>query len=301
MQTRRDFVGKLAGAGALAALGGGCRVFAGADDSPAVSPPYEDVIRDRLWMWGHGGAAFDKPRHTAGIPPAEPIEMNDACRYLGIPNVCVCRYANLPKAEDCAAYLKTFKDIKRIAFSVVDGAEGSWRSKYELAKALRKDNPNLTTVWLDDFFTPQSLSRPEDLVEFRRTLDNDGFKLASVLYPDQEGIKPEFKDMLSLCDQISVWFWYARNIPGMKDDIRKVRDLVGPEKALIMGVYMWDFGSGSPVPEHLMRRQLEIGGELMAERRLSGLVFHPTSLVSRKLASVEISRRWIAENGMRRI
>lgn len=299
MLSRRDMIGNLAGA--VAVLGGGCRVFSGRSDSFAVSPPYEDVIRDRLWMWGHGGTAFDKPRHTAGIPPAEPIEMNDACRYLGIPNVCVCRYGNLPKAEDCAAYLKTFKDIKRIAFSIVDGAAGSWREKYELARKLRKDNPNLTTVWLDDFFTPQTLSRPENLVEFRRMLDDDGFKLASVLYPDQEGVKPEFKDMLSLCDQISVWFWYAKNIPGMKDDIRKVRDLVGPEKALIMGVYMWDFGSSSPVPDRLMHRQLEIGGELMAERQLSGLVFHPTSLVSRKLASVEISRRWIAENGMRRI
>jgi hypothetical protein len=76
MLSRRDMIGNLAGA--VAVLGGGCRVFSGRSDSLAVSPPYEDVIRDRLWMWGHGGTAFDKPRHTAGIPPAEPIEMNDA-------------------------------------------------------------------------------------------------------------------------------------------------------------------------------------------------------------------------------
>lgn len=294
---RREFLA-LAGSAAL----GGCRMLGGVrNDAGAVVPAYENTVRDRLWMWGHGGRAFDKPRATANIPPAEPIEMNDACRYLGIPNVCVCRYANLPKAEDCAAYLKTFKDIKRIAFSIVDGAAGTWREKYALAKSLRRDNPNLGTVWLDDFFTPQKLSRPEDLPAFRKMLDDDGFRLASVLYPDQEGIKPEFKPMLSLCDQISVWFWHAKNIPAMKENIRRVRDLVGPEKALIMGVYMWDFGASAPVSDRLMRQQLETGGELMTEGQLSGLVFHPTSLVSRKLSSVEISRRWIADNGSRAV
>ena len=94
-----------------------------------------------------------------------------------------------------------------------------------------------------------------------------------------------------------MWFWHAKNIPTMKENVRKLRDLVGPKKALIMGIYMWDFGGKRPVPDDLMRRQLETGRELMTERQLSGLVFHPTSLVSRKLPSIEIARKWIADNG----
>ena len=302
VDTRRNFIRIGAGACVAAAFGGGCRLFDGGHgDSNAVCPPYEGTVRDRLWMWGHGGVAFDKPRHTFGIPESVPIEMNEACRYMGIPNVCVCRYQGLPKEEDCAAYLKTFKDIKRIAFSIVDGAPGVWRDKYALAKRLRHDNPNLCTVWLDDFFTPQKLSRPDDLRAFRRQLDADGLRLASVLYPDQEGVKAEFKPMLDLCDQVSVWFWYAKNIPGMKKDIRRVRDLVGPEKAILMGIYMWDFGGNKPVPDDLMRTQLDIGDELMQTHQLSGLVFHPTSVVSRKLSSVELARRWIAERGEVRV
>lgn len=297
MMDRREFL--KASAGVTMAFGGGCRFLdcCGRSDAHAVVPPYEDTIRDRLWMWGHGGTAFDAPRWTYQIPAGTPIEMNDACKYMGIPNVCVCRYQGLPKEEDCAAYLKTFKDIKRIAFSIVDGAGSTWRKKYELAKRLRKDNPNLGTVWLDDYFTPQTLSRPEDLPAFRRMLDEDGMKLASVLYPDQEGVKPEFKPTLDLCDQVSVWFWYAKNIPNMKEDIRKVRDLVGPEKAILMGIYMWDFGGNRPVPDDLMLQQLETGRELMQEGQLSGLLFHPTSLVSRKLPAIELARQWIAKNG----
>lgn len=300
--TRRSFIS----ATGASLLLNGCTGVAGIFgrgrrlDAAVVDPPYEDVVRDRLWMWGHGGVAFDEPRYTFKIPSAEPIEMNDACRYMGIPNVCVCRYASLPEAEDCAAYLKTFKDIKRIAFSIVDGAKEDWRSKYELAKKLRKDNPNLGTVWLDDYFTPQNLSRPEDLKAFREELDRDGMRLASVLYPDQEGVKPEFKSVLDLCDQISIWFWHAKNIPGMKENVIKVRNLVGPEKALVMGIYMWDFGGNCPVPDDLMAKQLQTGLELIMDRQLSGLVFHPTSLVSRKLSSIEIARQWIAENGERK-
>jgi hypothetical protein len=303
---RRCFI--KAGAGALMAAGVPFAARGGDEaantrkgvrraDAGVAVPPYADTIRDRLWMWGHGGAAFDKPRYTYDIPPAPPVEMNEACRHMGIPNVCVCRYVGLPAAQDCAAYLKTFKDIKRIAFSIVDGAGGSWREKYELAKALRRENPNLGTVWLDDYFRPQKMSRPTDIRAFRRELDADGFKLACVLYPDSDGIKPEYKEVLDICDQVSVWFWHAKNIPTMKENVRKLRDLVGPKKALIMGIYMWDFGGKRPVPDDLMRRQLETGRELMTERQLSGLVFHPTSLVSRKLPSIEIARKWIADNG----
>ena len=296
---RRSFI--KTGAGALLAAGvpsvARSQQVATLPDADVAVPPYENTIRDRLWMWGHGGIAFDKPRNTYDIPTAPPIEMNEACRYMGIPNVCVCRYVGLPEAKDCSAYLKTFKDIKRIALSIVDSAGGTWREKYELAKKLRKENPNLGTVWLDDFFRPMKMSRPDDIHAFRRELDADGFKLACVLYPDSDGIKQEFKKVLDLCDQISVWFWHAKNIPTMKASIRKLRDLVGPKKALIMGIYMWDFGDRRPVPDDLMRQQLATGRELMAERQLSGLVFHPTSLVNRKLSSIEIARKWIAENG----
>lgn len=47
----------------------------------------------------------------------------------------------------------------------------------------------------------------------------------------------------------------------------------------------------------LMLQQLEIGRELMMEGQLSGLLFHPTSLVNRKLSSIELARQWIAKNG----
>ena len=77
----------------------------------------------------------------------------------------------------------------------------------------------------------------------------------------------------------------------------KVHDLVGPEKAILMGIYMWDFGGNKPVPDDLMLQQLEIGRELMMEGQLSGLLFHPTSLVNRKLSSIELARQWIAKNG----
>jgi len=295
MKTRRDFLKTSAGA-ALALAG--CRMPAAERaDAQAVEPPYANTVRDRLWMWGHGGVAFDAPRVTNNIPAGTVVEMNDACRDMGIPNVCVCRYAGLPKEEDCDAYLATFKDIRRIAFSVVDGADGTWRQKFELAKRLRKVHPKLGTVWLDDFFTPQSLSRPEDIHAFRRELDREGLRLATVLYPDQEGVKPEFKGLLDLCDQISVWTWHSKNIPAMKDDLRKVRDLVGPEKAILMGVYMWDFADEHAIPDELMHQQLATAHDVMFGGEVSGLLFHPTSIVRRPVRAVEIARKWIAENG----
>ena len=97
---RRCFI--KTGAGALLAAGvpsvARSQQVATLPDADVAVPPYANTIRDRLWMWGHGGIAFDKPRNTYDIPTAPPIEMNEACRYMGIPNVCVCRYVGPPEA-----------------------------------------------------------------------------------------------------------------------------------------------------------------------------------------------------------
>lgn len=296
--SRRNFLQGMALAGAMAS-GGGCRILCGRrNDAQAMMPPYGDTFRDRLWLYGHGGTAFDTPQYTGFKIPAGPVvEMNDACRYMGIPNLYVVRYQNQPSRANCAEYFKSFTDVKRIAFGVTDGGDGTSEEKYATACALRKDHPNLTSVMIDDYFTEQEIERPKDLGEFRRRLNRDGFKLSCVIYPDQEGVLPEFKKDLALCDQITIWFWYAASIPAMREHVRDVRELVGPDKALSMGVYMWDFGGARPIPDRLMRRQLDLAGELMTEGELSSLIFHPSSIVKRDIAAVRMAKAWIERNG----
>ena len=68
----------------------------------------------------------------------------------------------LENEKNPAVWEEKNEALRRLGLrTIVDGAGGNWREKYELAKRLRTDNPNLGTVWLDDYFTPQTLSRPE--------------------------------------------------------------------------------------------------------------------------------------------
>ena len=298
--SRRNFVSGLSSLGIAAGLSG-CRTSSCDMRASAAIPPYAPLVRDRLWLWGHHEKAFDPPRFTFNAPAGPLAGINDAAKIMGVPNAVVCRYANLPRAEDCAAYFETFTALKRIGFSVVDGARGDWEAKYRLALKLRERHPQLTTIWLDDYFTPQKISRPPDLAAFRRRTAADGFRLAGVIYPDQEGLKDEFREALALLDEVSVWFWHHRSIDDMARPVAQARAIVGPAKSVLLGIYMWGFGEREAVPDARMASQLDCAHRLLHDRTVDGLIFHPSSFAARDISAVRRARRWIARHGNERI
>ena len=85
----------------------------------------------------------------------------------------------------------------------------------------------------------------------------------------------------------------------MADNVRRCRDFIGPDKDLLLGLYMWDFTIGAPVPAERMERQLEYARRFLADRTVTGLIFHPTYAAALDVPAVNLSKRWIAEFGDR--
>ena len=83
----------------------------------------------------------------------------------------------------------------------------------------------------------------------------------------------------------------------MADKVRRCRDFVGPDKDILLGLYMWDFSVAAPVPAELMRQQLAFAERFLSDRTIDGLLFHPTFAAALDVPAVQLSKEWIAEHG----
>jgi len=294
MTSRRDFVKGTAMAAGAAALGGCKSVFGGASF-------YGPTIRDRLWMWGHHSEMCHHSVKKGTQWPGKTVEQAEGCRLMGIPNDCVVRWGNMPK-HPWGNYFDQFKDMKRISFSITDGAAGSVWDKMKIAfEELQPAMPNLTGCFLDDFFVSDRLNQKlDDLKKISDEVHAHALRLSVVLYSDQDGFKAEFKPKLDLCDETSLWFWKSSNIVTMADNVKRCREFIGPEKDLLLGLYMWDFTLAAPVPAERMEMQLSYARKFLADRTVTGLIFHPSFAAALDVPAVKLSKEWIAAHGENR-
>lgn len=124
-------------------------------------------------------------------------------------------------------------------------------------------------------------------------------RLSMVFYSDFNGFKPEYRNRLRMCDEVSVWFWEYKNIDTMVENVKRTRDFIGTERDLLLGLYMWDFAGGGPISGTLMEKQLEYARKYLADRTIDGLVFHPTFVAGLDLDAVKVSKVWIADHADR--
>ena len=298
---RREFIGMAALAGGALASGG-CRCLYGGD---AERVPYGPTIGDRLWMWGHHADSFAalkdlNLKESYNLPFDRRIDMAAACREMGVPGCFVVRWLNLPRKTDLPAYMKQFAATKRVGFSITDSAAEPFEEKVRLGLALADEMPNLTTLVLDDYFNGDH--KKYGLDQLRRVHDETarrGMKLGCVLYADQNGVSVEYGEALAACDEVTFWFWEGKNVGTIEAQVGRLRDLVGPDKPVLLGQYMYDFGGKKPLPGAAMEAQLAATSRLLARRAIQGVIFHCTPLVDMDLDAVRLSKAWICENAAR--
>ena len=291
--TRRDFMAAAAMAVGAAAVGG-TSAFA-ADDRGAF---YGPTIRDRLWMWGHHS---EMSKRSGGKWPGPTVDQAEGCKLMGIPNNCVIRWGNLPK-HPWGDYFDQFRALKRFTFGITDGGNGTVWDKVDWAiKELKPKYPNFTGGYLDDFFALKAYTQTEDTVKkISDRLHENGLRLSIVVYSDQNGIKPEYKPYLDICDETTFWCWSSANLTKHEDMVRRMRDFIGAKKSLLMGVYMWDYTIGKPVPADRMELQLGFASKLLADRTIDGLIFHPSYSAALDVPAVNLAKAWIKANGERK-
>lgn len=297
---RREFIIQAAAAGG-AAMFGGCKCpFCGGGERV----PYGDTIGDRLWMWGHHRDSFKAlkgRRENYNLPYETRIDMAAACKEMNIPGCFVVRWTNNPKKAELPEYMKQFKDTKRVGFSITDSAAETFEEKVRLGFEYADKMPNLTSLVMDDFWS--GAAKGVDVAKIARVKEGTAarnMRLGIVLYADSNGVKGEFKDVLDLCDEITFWFWNGKNVGTIEAQVAKLKELVGTEKPILLGQYMYDFGGRKPLAGTAMETQLAATSRLLSQKAIDGVIFHCTPLVDMDLDAVNVSRRWIKENASRK-
>jgi len=76
---------------------------------------------------------------------------------------------------------------------------------------------------------------------------------------------------------------------------------IAPKKRTLLGIYMWDFGQGKPLPMDLMKMQCDQGLKWLKDGTIEGMIFLATNICDLKIEAVEWSKHWIAEHGREKV
>ena len=305
---RRNFLQTTAGFGLGLTLCSNLFVSRAEATTGAGRIPYAAKFADRHWMWGHDSGQYDGPNGVYNIPLSPKITMAEAIRYMNIPNVCVIRPGH-PDAE----YRSQFRDVKRIAWTIAMGSHDSYVSQKNYVFSLFNEMPNLTGVYLDDFFRggedlmvqteageiatcPALLTYDEIRAlheELKPQADRpNAVDLAIVLYSHQ--LRPSIVPMLNQAEVTSFWTWTGKDVMKLRENFRTFREM-NPTKRTLLGLYMWDFGGRQPIDLEFMKYQLDFALELFRKGEIEGTIFHCTPLCNKGLEAVEYSKKWIEE------
>jgi hypothetical protein len=137
---------------------------------------------------------------------------------------------------------------------------------------------------------------PEDLRSLRQRLviGDRRLDLAVTLYTHQ--LSPRILPHLESCDVVSLWTWKAQDLHHLESNFARFRELA-PTQRVLLGCYLWDFGTGQPMPLELMKRQTELGLQWLRAGQVEGLIFLATNVLDLGLETVAWTREWIAAAG----
>ena len=261
------------------------------------------LARDKFWLFGvrpHQDDIWlghqEKPPYNkwSRITPAEGAFM------LDVPNMMLinCDGIPVPFSVDAYGYAESFCRLNKVFWSVT--GSGGFRAGNEEAFLcdLAEKYPNVCGAFMDDFFMkfrgyPDADDRAEALLkEIRTGLDKAcrPMELCVVWYAhEMTEVNPR---LLRYIDTISLWTADYHELPLLEERFETIEKHF-PNQKKLLGIYMYSFKCGEPIPNDMMELQCELGLKLMKEGRLDGMIFEANSVMGVGLPSEYWLRNWI--------
>lgn len=117
-------------------------------------------------------------------------------------------------------------------------------------------------------------------------------ELHAVLYTHELQFGQWLMPHIDLCDAVALWTWRAEELEQLSESLDRCEAVIGNKRKLL-GLYMWDYGTGAPMPVALMERQCTLGLDWLRSGRAEGLIFLASCICDLGLEAVEWSREWI--------
>ncbi|MCL2304151.1 MAG: twin-arginine translocation signal domain-containing protein [Planctomycetaceae bacterium] len=271
-------------------------------ETPVFASEEADTVRDRLWIWGHLEGSYD---NQYGLPMNSRMTPLQGAEFLGIPNIIMVRYSNKP-VPPYEEYAAQYRHVKKLMWSFVGDGGRTSAEEQEHVLELSQKMPNIAGLFMDDFFHGNagpldnseaaasiSVARLKEIRKRMAQLDRKP-DLGVVLYAHQ--LNPAIRQHLEQCDLVSFWSWTADDLAKLSENFAKYRKIV-PNKRTLLGIYMWDFGQGKPLPMELMKMQCNTALEWLKNGTIEGMIFLASNICDMKIEAVEWAKQWIAEHG----
>ncbi|MFA7173573.1 MAG: hypothetical protein WC340_09190 [Kiritimatiellia bacterium] len=284
-----------------------CVGMAAAQEAQTSAPT--TTARDKFWLFGVRAGQDDTligksktmhPRFGSRVTPAE------AAFYLNVPNMIMVNCDGIPppfskQAED---YLFTFTPMKKVLWSSTGSGGYRAGNEEEFIVSIAEKHPNICGAFMDDFFgkfgkypEPERTRRAEELLKTIRTgLDKASrpLDLYVVWYTHQtESVNAT---LFKYINGITLWTWDSTELPQLEERFGKIEKMF-PDKKKMLGIYLFDFKNGCPVPKALMELQCELGLKLLKEGRLDGMIFEANSVMGVGFPNDAWARQWIQRVG----
>jgi hypothetical protein len=267
----RSIGSRVLSAGMIVVLG----LIATCDFLVAADPPR--TVRDVMWAWGNPEMAKPGPHTLATFAEAGCAER---AQMLGVPNI-VMAGQGLPNDNAKADYLtKEVAGFKRLVWEITPDGTGLgppfvYKDRMAQIRKLADKYPQIEGVLLDDMSTGKMDRgfKPEHIRHIRQQLGDEhpAVKIWGVVY-SMSLDRPMMDECLKEVDVINLWIWKAADLVHLEKYIAHC-ERVAPRKSIVLGLYLWDYGDGRPMPLDLLKQQCETALELAHAGRIAGIVF----------------------------
>jgi len=259
-------------------------------------------VRDKFWLFASrahdddvwlGKNTSDRFTRWSRITPAEGALM------LDIPNIIMIVSDGVPApySSDAYGYMESFSRMKNVLWSI--SGSGGFRAGNEekFICDLAKRYPNVTGAFADDFI--RSGMTPDETAEKLSIIDNARSVLDTACRPLEMWLTFYTRDIES-CDEslygkfdaLSLWTWEYKELDNLEKNFEALEKKF-PDKKKYLGIYIYDYPSGVPVPVEYMEKQCEYGLSLIKSGRADGMIFLTNCVMGVGLPSEYWLRDWI--------
>lgn len=263
----------------------------------AAADPGPEEFGKMLWVWGNPEMGQPGMHTSASFAQASPMER---ARILGVPNV-IMAGQGLPESDQAAEKdMAGIEEAQRVIWEIGPRQENG-RTTFDYAetiariKRLSAQHPKIEGVLIDDMTTMAIAAglKPEHIRAIREQLgaEQSRIRIWGVVYT-MNLRDPAIASYVRELDVINLWTWHARDLPQLEENVAYCA-AQWPDKPIVVGLYLHDYGEGRSLPSDLLRRQNETALALARDKRIAGIVY---LTIDNEPETVLQTAQWIREH-----
>lgn len=236
------------------------------------------------WVWE--GQGLDPGVHPSIFGVGEGAEFFGVRRahFLFHPNseLALRKLAHLDEVR-CDISKWRFRDAETNgSICYCDSGPDDVEAEAEALSRLSCDYPNVTGGFYDDMkgLLDRAHSGGEALGRIRQALvrDNPALLLECVVYAHELGEAGFWDAVQPHVDVVSFWVWGYPGLAALETDLERCRERF-PGKPVVMGCYLRDYPTATPMPMDALRRQWDVLTRALADGRVAAFDILGTVLI----------------------